>query len=310
MQKKKIIFAAVLSMFLILISIVLVSWYNTNSANKFSSFSVTYTDNFGYESIISSAPQRIISLSPNTTEILCFLGLEDNIIGRTDYCDYPKTISSIPSVGTITEPNLEVIVNLNPDILITDGMQSKELITSIRDLGYTVIITRSNNSLEGTYQIISDIGLVTNTSDKANQIISNMKNEISKIELATSNIENKKNVYYSVSLSEYGLYTAGANTYINELLQTAGLINIATDMEGWTYSVENLISHNPDYIICSSLYDSKNTILNYSPISDLTSIKNQSIIEIDPNLIERQGPRNIDGLKILLKEIYNIDINN
>ena len=187
-------------------------------------------------------------------------------------------------------------------------MQSQELITSIRNLGYTVVITRANNSLQGTYEIITDIGFVTNTSDKAKEIVNEMKNEISKIMTAVSNIENKKSVYYSISLSEYGLYTAGADTYINELLETAGLINIATDMEGWTYSVENLIKHNPDYIICSNLYDSKNTILNYIPISDIAAIKKQNIIEIDVNLIERQSLRNIEGLKLLLNTIYKINV--
>lgn len=308
MKRKQIILSLVLLVIFIITTIILVSCYSSNSANKSTGFSVTYTDAFGYESTIDSIPQKIISLSPNTTEIICSLGLENKLIGRTDYCDYPQTISSITSIGTITEPNLEVIANLNPDIIITDGMQSKEIITSIRNLGYTVIITRSNETLQGTYDIISDIGLVTGSSEKSEQIINDMKKDISKIEEAISKIENKKTVYYSVSLNEYGLYTAGANTYINELLEIAGLINIATDMEGWTYSVENLIHHNPDYIVCSHLYDSKKTILNYSPISDLVAVKNMSIIEIDNNLIERQGPRNIEGIKILLQKIYNINI--
>ena len=308
MQKKQIIFSIVLLAILILFSIILVGHYMQEPTDQSSNFSVTYTDSFGYESTIISIPQKIISLYPNTTEILCSLGLEEKLIGRTDYCDYPPTVSSITSVGTITEPNLEVIANLNPDIIITDGMQSQELITSIRNLGYTVVITRANNSLQGTYEIITDIGFVTNTSDKAKEIVNEMKNEISKIMTAVSNIENKKSVYYSISLSEYGLYTAGADTYINELLETAGLINIATDMEGWTYSVENLIKHNPDYIICSNLYDSKNTILNYTPISDIAAIKKQNIIEIDVNLIERQSLRNIEGLKLLLNTIYKINV--
>lgn len=307
MKRKQIILSFVL-LVIFIFTIILINSYNSNSTENSNAFLVNYTDAFGYESTIKSIPQKIISLSPNTTEILCSLGLENKLIGRTDYCDYPHTISSITSVGTITEPSLEIITNLNPDLIITDGMQSKEIINSIRNLGYTVIILRSNETLQGTYDIISDIGLITNSTKNAQQLIENMKYEISKIENAVSNIKDKKSVYYSVSLSDYGLYTAGANTYINQLLETAGLINVATDLNGWTYSVENLIHNNPDYIICSHLYDSKDTILNFSPISDLNAIKNQRIIELDNNLIERQGPRNIDGLKILLKEIYNINI--
>lgn len=307
-MKKNFFISAIL-----LITIITVLYIGNLSINKKTTLSsnttIVYTDSFGYESLINSVPEKIVSLSPNTTEILYYLGLETKIVGRTDYCDFPNTITNIPSVGTITDPNIETIVNLDPDIIITDGMQSASVITSIRNLGFTVIITRSNSTLQGTYDIISDIGLVTNTYDKANQIISNMKENIDKIKLAIKNIKNKKTVYYSISLSDTGLYTAGDNTYINELLKEAGLINIATDMNGWTYSVENLITHNPDFIICSNLYDSKNTILNYLPIKNLTAVKNNAIIEIDTSFIERQSPRNIDGIINIINKIYNININ-
>jgi len=307
MKRNQFIFSFIFVVVIIITTIIFINYSTTPSVNNSSVF-VKYTDAFGYESTISYIPQKIISLSPNTTEIICSLGLAEKLIGRTDYCDYPQTISSITSIGTITEPNLEVIANLNPDIIITDGMQSKEIITSIRNLGFTVIITRANETLQGTYDIISDIGMVTGSSEKAKQIINNMKKDLLEIEENVSNIVNKKRVYYSISLNDYGIYTAGSGTYINELLEKAGVINIATDMDGWSYSVENLINHNPDYFICSDLYNSKEEILNYSPIANLDAIKKHSIIEIDKNLIERQGPRNIEGIKILLQKIYNIYI--
>jgi len=307
MKRNQFIFSFIFVVVIIITTIIFINYSTTPSVNNSSVF-VKYTDAFGYESTISYIPQKIISLSPNTTEIICSLGLAEKLIGRTDYCDYPQTISSITSIGTITEPNLEIIADLNPDIIITDGMQSKEIITSIRNLGFTVIITRANETLQGTYDIISDIGMVTGSSEKAKQIINNMKKDLLEIEENVSNIVNKKRVYYSISLNDYGIYTAGSGTYINELLEKAGVINIATDMDGWSYSVENLINHNPDYFICSDLYNSKEEILNYSPIANLDAIKKHSIIEIDKNLIERQGPRNIEGIKILLQKIYNIYI--
>lgn len=293
---------------LIFVCSVIVLTLTACTSNQSNNSSISYTDSFGYTSTISAVPNTIISLSPNTTEILCYLGLENKIIGRTDYCDYPSTISNIPSIGTITEPNIEKIAELNPDIIITDGMQSEETIKKLRDLGFTVIITRANETIDGTYEIISDIGKVTGTSNKSTEIINNMKDELAKIEAKVNSISDKKTVYYSIMLGDEGLYTAGANTYINEVLEKAGLINIATDMDGWTYNIENLIQHNPDYIICSELYDAKSTILNYQPIKSLNAVKNLSIIEIDENILSRQGPRNIDAIKELIKQIYNIEI--
>lgn len=280
-----------------------------NSYPSLNNVPITYTDFFGYTSTINSTPpERIISLSPNTTEILYFLGLENKIVGRTDYCDFPSSISSVQSIGNITEPNTELIVSLNPDLIITDGMQSEDFITNLRNLGLTVIIVRSNESLDGTYSIISDIGRITNTSPKAENIVNNMKDTFSKIDNIVKSIEKKKTVYYSISLSESGLYTSGANTYINELLSKAGLINIAIDMDGWTYSLEKLIEHDPDIILCSNLYDAESEILNFNGIKDLTAIKSKNVIKIDDNLISRQTPRNVEGIKLLLEEVYNLKI--
>lgn len=270
-------------------------------------YTIIYTDSFGYTTTFEKKPVSIVSLSPNVTEIICALELEENLIGVTDFCDYPLSVKKIQSVGSVTEPNIELIMQLNPDIIITDGVQSEQIINKIRDLGLKVIITRANETFDGTFDIIEDIAKVTGKDEKANEIITEMKTELNIIFQKVEQIQDKKKVYYSISLSEAGLFTAGNNTYINELLNKAGLINIASDMEGWTYNIENLLINDPDYIICSNLNGEKNDILQYEPLKDLKAVKNQRIIEIDENLIARQSPRNIDGIKLLLKEIYNIE---
>lgn len=307
-MKTKNLFTFMFLLILTLLTLLTITGCTSNTQNLSSDFSVAYTDAFGYTSYIDAVPETIISLSPNTTEIICALGLESKLIGRTDYCDYPSSVSFIQSIGSVTEPNTELIISLDPDIIITDGMQSEEFITNLRNLGLTVVIVRANETIDGTYDIISDIGKITNSESKAEEIINEMKENFTTIQNTINSITDKKTVYYSVSLSEAGLYTAGNNTYINELLSKAGLINIATDMEGWTYSIENLIEHDPDIIICSTLYDSKQAILEFEPIKDLTAVVNDKIIEIDENLISRQTPRNIEGIKQLVESIYNIKI--
>lgn len=307
-MKTKYLLSYVFLLILTLLILLTFTGCSTTTQNSSSSFSISYTDAFGYISHINAVPETIISLSPNTTEIICALGLESKLIGRTDYCDYPHSVSSIQSIGSVTEPNTELIISLDPDIIITDGMQTEEFITNLRNLGLTVVIVRANETIDGTYSVISDIGKITNTEDTAKEIISQMENEFVNIQNTINSITNKKTVYYSISLSESGLYTAGNNTYINEILNKAGLINIATDMEGWTYSIEKLIEHDPDIILCSNLYNSKQELLEFEPIKDLTAITNNKIIEIDENLISRQSPRNVDAIKQLIELVYNIKI--
>lgn len=269
----------------------------------------TYKDSLGNSVTIKSA-NKIVSLTPNTTELLYSLGLEDKIVGRTDYCNYPESATKKASIGTITEPSLEKIVALEPDLVITDGMQSEAVLDSIRNAGITVVVVRNNKNIEGTYQIIRDFGRITNTNEKAETLINDMKKEMKKIEKTVSKIKDdeKKTVYYSIDMGEYGLYTSGKDTYINELLNAAGLINVATDLEGWTYSVEKLIEHDPDLIIVSNAYNAKDAVLNYAPVASLSAVKNKNIIEINTDTLDRQTVRNIDAIKTLIKEVYGKEV--
>lgn len=276
--------------------------------NKEENNPTVYKDYFGNSVEIKESVNRIVSLTPNITELLYSLELGDKIVGRTDYCDYPEKVKDIQSIGTITEPSLEKIIELEPDIVLTDGMQTKELLDSIRNAGITVYIVRNNTSIEGTYQIIKDLGLLTHTDSKADILVKNMKKDLEKLSNSIKDIKEKKNVYYSIDMGEYGLYTSGKDTYINSLLEASGLINIATDMEGWTYSIEKLIEHDPDYIIVSKNYGAKDFVLNYKPIKNLKAVKNKQIIEIEEDLFDRQTTRNIEAIEYLIETIYEIKV--
>ena len=276
--------------------------------NKENDNPTIYKDYFGNSVEIKESVNRIVSLTPNITELLYSLELGDKLVGRTDYCDYPEKGKDVQSIGTITEPSLEKIIELEPDIVITDGMQTKEVLDSIRNAGITVYIVRNNTSIEGTYQIIKDLGLLTNTESKADILVKNMKKDLEKLTNSIKNIKEKKNVYYSIDMGEYGLYTSGKDTYINSLLEASGLINIATDMEGWTYSIEKLIEHDPDYIIVSKNYGAKDFVLNYKPIKNLKAVKNKQIIEVEEDLFDRQTTRNIEAIEYLIETIYDIKV--
>jgi ABC-type Fe3+-hydroxamate transport system, periplasmic component len=267
-------------------------------------YPLEFTDGYGDISTITKEPQRIISLSPNITEVLCSIGLESKIVGRTDYCDYPETIASVESVGQLTTPNTEKIIELQPDVIITDGMQDKEFVVNLRNLGITVICLRQNQTIEGTYEILNNAGLITNTNQKSAELVENMKTEIQKIEGKVKNVD-KKTVFYAVDFGDYGIYTAGAGTYIDELFTKCGLDNIAKDSEGWTYSLEKLYENDPDIIICSKFYGTKDNLMSYAPFKDLKAIKNGNIVEIDNNQIDRQTARNVDAMKELVEKIYD-----
>ncbi|MCY1152092.1 MAG: ABC transporter substrate-binding protein, partial [Sphaerochaetaceae bacterium] len=111
-------------------------------------------------------------------------------------------------------------------------------------------------------------------------------------------------VYYALSFGEWGDFTAGGSTFIGKMINLAGAINIAEDVDGWNYSVEQLIEKDPQIIIVSKYYNSKDQFINTWPYSSLTAVKENRVYEIDNNLLDRQGIRNAQGLLELAKIIH------
>lgn len=289
---------------LIYISFALPIFTNSNSENvtiKTDSYPITLRDSKGRIVTIEKEPRSIISAAPNITEIIYSLEGEKPLVGRTDYCNYPDRALDIPSIGTLFEPNIEKIVELNPDLILAGTHFQKELTDKLEELGIKVVIVQEEDSIAGVYNAIETIGIVINKRDEAIREISLLKESVEYIKNVKLN--KKPKVYYVVGFGEYGDYTAGGDTYISELIETAGGINVAADSIGWTYSLEKIIEHNPDIIICSSYSGTPEKLKNAIGYKDLPAIINGRVYPIDNNVIDRPGPRLKEGL-LLLNNIF------
>ena len=114
----------------------------------------------------------------------------------------------------------------------------------------------------------------------------------------------KPSVYYVIGFGEYGDFTAGGDTFIHQIITMAGGNNIASDIEGWSFSLEMIVDSDPDILVCSKFWDSKESILITNGYKDLKAVQNGSLFEIDNNMLDRQGPRLAEGLKALAKIIH------
>ncbi|MDC7238013.1 MAG: ABC transporter substrate-binding protein [Sphaerochaetaceae bacterium] len=287
---------------LLLSLISLTSLFSEGTKEIAISNTIEFTDSYNRTVQISKNPQRIVSLGPNITEIVSELDF-DKLVGRTDYCDYPEKVSSVKSIGSITNANIEEIIELEPDLVIGSVHCPKDLLENLTKLGICSIAIYDDNSLDGSYNIISKIGYVMNEEEKANEIIKNNKALVDQIVDKTSTLD-KKTVYYALSFGEWGDFTAGGSTFIGKMINLAGAINIAEDVDGWNYSVEQLIEKDPQIIIVSKYYNSKDQFINTWPYSSLTAVKENRVYEIDNNLLDRQGIRNAQGLLELAKIIH------
>lgn len=267
-------------------------------------YPVEVTDSNGTVITIEAAPEKIVSVAPNMTELIFALGDGDKLVGRTEYCDYPEEALAVQTIGSLYSPDIEAIVALEPDLVLVSTHFSEENIAKLNELGITVMSLYEENDIYGVYPMIETLGTVLNRVDEANALVQNMKDTFEEITTAIEGQE-KPTVYYVVGYGEND-YTAGGDTFVNGLITLAGGDNIAKDVSGWSYSLESLLEADPEIIIVR-----KGEAANFMAAenySDLTAVKEGHVYEVDTNgLIDRQGYRNAEGVKELAK-IFHPDV--
>jgi len=276
---------------------------DNSNIQEITSYPLSFVDSNKKTVTIEKKPERIVSLAPNVTETIFALEQGEYLVGRTDYCVYPKEASSVASVGSITKPNIEKIIELKPDLVISSKLLNEDVITKLEALKIKVIVINGAANFDGVYDSITKIGSILNANSKGKSIITGMK---SKVEIVKDKVKSAKkpSVYYVVGYGKTGDYTATKDTFIGEMIDMAGGVNAADDATGWKYSVEKLVQKNPDILICRSAKGDKEGIESTVGYSDLTAVKTGKLLEIDNNFLDIQGPRLADGLYKLAELIH------
>ncbi|GMQ58480.1 ABC transporter substrate-binding protein [Vallitalea sediminicola] len=266
-------------------------------------YPLTITDKYGKEITIEKEPKTVVSISPEFTETIFALGAGDKIIGRTDFCDYPSEVANIESIGGLEEFNIEKVVDLNPDVVVTSAHVKDDAVAKLQEQGITVLSLSWNESFEGVYGYINTLGEVLNKKEEADEVVTSMKDKVTEIKKAIEK-EERPTTYFVVGYGEGGDFTATGDTFLGEVMDMAGADNIAKDATGWAYSIEQIVDNDPQIVICSDKNDVKTKLKSLEGYKDLTAVKEGKLYETDENLFFRQGPRIIDGLINLVKIIH------
>ena len=264
---------------------------------------ITVTDMMGREVALDAPASKIVVLSAGECEIIYALGAGELVVGRGEYCDYPAEVADVTSVKSGSETNVEEIVALEPDVLITSAMdQDQEIIAKIEEAGIKVVECYAQN-IEGVYTSISLIGSVVGRDSEAEALVAQLKEGFE--EIAANKVEGEKTVYFEVSPLEWGLWTAGSGTFMDEIATMMGLTNCFSDVEGWAeISQEQVIERNPDYIVTITMYYGEGEtpveeILGREGWENITAVKNSAILNLADNELSRPAPRLLDGAKAL-----------
>ena len=240
----------------------------------------------------------IISLAPSNTEILYEIGAEDDIIATTSLCNYPQEALEKPSIGGWTNPKIERIEELDPDLILASDDLQDEAVEKIRGKGFEVVQVRPH-SLEEVFESIIDIGKTVEKKEKAEKLVEEMKNDIEGLEFGES-----PRIY----CEEWMDPPMASGNWIPGLIEEAGGKSFLEDGErSKEFKFENLQSFDPEYIfmnICGAgeALDTEE-LEKRSDWQSLTAVENGDVYTIDDSLLNRPGPRIVEGLKSIQKAI-------
>ncbi len=272
-----------------------------------SAFPVSIADAVDAEVTIDSKPERIVSLIPSNTETLFALGLNDEIVGVSEFDNYPEEALEKEKVGGM-EFNLEQIISLEPDVVFaheSNAHNSSEGLEQLREAGIPVIVVNDASSFEEAYKAIEMMAAATGTKDQGDKIIEEIKAKVAEIAEKAKAVENEQKVWVEVDAN---LFTAGKHTFIDEMLTIIRAENIAGDQEGWVqFTEEDVVSMQPDVIVTTYgdyAENVKENILARNAWQDVPAVKNERVYDVNSDLVSRPGPRLAEGIEELAKAIY------
>ena len=257
-----------------------------------------------------ASAERYISLSPSTTEILFALGLQDEIVAVTSFCNYPEETKKIAKIGTFSEPNIETIISLKPTIVFATGLEQTPVVSRLKKSGLRVVVSDPKNISE-LLESITQIGKKTGREEAAEKLKENMLRRLEAVKAKAAKIPPEKRVSVFIEIWHDPIMTAGPGSFVDELINLAGAKNIAYDAPRAysRFSNEVIIERNPDVIILGymdKVNESTQLIKNRIGWQDIAAVKNNRIVkDINPDLILRPGPRLIEGLERIYQSLYD-----
>lgn len=254
-------------------------------------------------------PKRIISLMPSNTEILYELGLGDKVVGVSTVDDYPKEVKDKEQFDAMNL-NKEALIKAQPDLILAHESQRAsqgKVLESLQKSGIQVVYVEDAKSIKQMYETFKQVGEVTGTEKEAQALVKETKANIQKV---IDDIPNKKanpKVFIEIA-SEPEIYTAGKDTFMNDMLRQLKADNVFADQADWPkVDKEQIIKKNPDVMIATSgvtTADYQQAVAQRGGFDDVTAVKKERIKALNDDLLSRPGPRLDDGMKKLRDAIY------
>lgn len=278
-----------------------------------SAYPVTVTDDAGTELTLDAPPERIVSLAPSSTEIVCALEACDRLVGVTDFDDYPAEVADIDDVVINAQVDVERVVAAEPDLVIAAGNEitPSAVIAQLVELDLQVLVLYPE-TLDEVYDDIRLVGTLLDAQGGADELIAGMEDRVDAVVEAVADADRPRTLY-EVFYAEGSTYTAGEGSFLASLIGLAGGEPVTGDAQG-LIGAEDLVAADPQLILLGTASydptladaDAARTAVAARPgWADLSAVADGRVVPYTDDIVTtRPGPRIVDGLEALARAIH------
>lgn len=268
-------------------------------------FPVEVTPPGGQPVRIERAPQRIVSLSPTSTEVLFAIGAGEQVVAVDEQSTYPPEAPRTQLSGF--SPNVEAIAEYAPDLVVASN-DLADVVDGLRRAGIPVLLLPSPTELSGTYTEIALLGKATGHVEQAQALVERMRREIEAVVAATPRPAEPLTYYHELDPT---LYSANSETFIGSVYSLFGLRNIADGVPDPTagypqLSAEAVLAADPDLIFLADTEccgQSPATVAARPGWDELTAVRQGNVVSLDDDIASRWGPRVVDLVRAVSEAV-------
>lgn len=242
-----------------------------------------------------AAAERIVSLSPALTELVCHLGCEKELIGRSDVCNYPESVKNIPVTGRFADPDVEKIISMKPTLLITNDLINPNLCKTFEKHGIKTLMLKCRNIREYR-KCVQKLSAELHVQQAG-------KKELKRIDFEMAKKRKPLPLKVLWVIWDAPLMIAGKNSLPDEVIRLAGAQNVAANVPQAYFkcSFDWLLKQKTDVIIWSA---APNGWKRHRFWKKMKAVReNKLLTGLDPDLIQRPGPRIFEGIGLLRREL-------
>ncbi len=266
----------------------------------------TITDEVGREVKVPAAVKRIVTLAPNLTETVYALGLEDRLVGDTNFCDTPEAAKSKPRVGDPQNPNLETIVGLHPDlVLATTSINRVDTADALKQLGIAVYTT-DPQTVRGMLDSVEHMADAIGEKQRGAELVARLQQRLDAVHARLSE-RPMVHVLFVVWLEP--LQTIGQGTFIADALRWAGAESVLVSKQKWPHlSLEEVVRLQPDYIVFTDDHSGGASTdladLRARPVwRDLDAVEQGHVVNVSEEIV-RPSPGLVDVIEQLARDVH------